>query len=166
MHTEISPWIERISPYRLAIAAGLVFLALAVALGWVAWRWGVAEDRMALMQEQAEAGFLQAPSSTRAVRVDLRAPAAVTVGGRGFPERVDLRVNARTDRYSRFRLSLLRDDGTLLLHADQLVRDSNMDLRLSFNTSLLPAGRYVLRVEGYGRGARLERLGEAPFVAG
>ena len=166
MHTEISPWIERLSPYRLAIAAGVLFAALAVALAWVAWRWGVAEDRMALMQEQAEAGFLQAPSSTRAVRVDLRAPGTVAVGGRGFPERVDLRVNARTDRYSRFRLSLLRDDGTLLLHADQLVRDSNLDLRLSFNTSLLPAGRYVLRVEGYGRGARLEPLGEARVIAG
>ncbi len=58
-------------------------------------------------------------------------------------------------------MSLLREDGTLLLHADQLVRDSNQDLRLAFNTSLLPAGRYVLRVEGYGRGGKLERFGEA-----
>jgi hypothetical protein len=82
MHTEISPFIERLSPYRLAIAAGGVFLLLLVALGWVAWRWGVAEDRMALMQKQAEAGFLQAPSSTRPVRVDLRAGGAVAVGGR------------------------------------------------------------------------------------
>ena len=114
MHTEISPWIERLSPYRLAIAAGGAFLLLLVALGWVAWRWGVAEDRMALMQKQAEAGFLQAPSSTRTVRVDLRAPGAVSVGGRDFPERVDLRLNARTDRFARFRVSLLREDGTLL----------------------------------------------------
>ena len=161
MHTEISPWIERLSPYRLAIAAGGAFLLLLVALGWVAWRWGVAEDRMALMQKQAEAGFLQAPSSTRTVRVDLRAAGAVAVGGRDFPERIDLRLNARTDRYARFRVSLLRADGTLLLHADQLVRDSNQDLRLSLNTSLLPAGRYVLRVEGYGRGGKLEPFAEA-----
>ena len=161
MHTEISPWIERLSPYRLAIAAGGAFLLLLVALGWVAWRWGVAEDRMALMQKQAEAGFLQAPSSTRTVRVDLRAPGAVSVGGRDFPERVDLRLNARTDRFARFRVSLLREDGTLLLHAEQLVRDSNQDLRLSLNTSLLPAGRYVLRVDGYGRGGKLEPFAEA-----
>jgi hypothetical protein len=120
---------------------------------------------MELLQKQAEAGFLQAPSSTRAVRVDLRAPATISVGGRDFPERIDLKVNARTDRYARFRVSLLRDDGTLLLHADQLVRDSNMDLRLSFNTSLLPAGPYLLRVEGYARGNRLEKIGEARVVA-
>ncbi len=51
---------------------------------------------MELMQKQAEAGFLQAPSSTRSVRVDLRAPGTVAVGGRDFPERIDLRLNART----------------------------------------------------------------------
>ena len=60
----------------------------------------------------------------------------------------------------------LREDGTLLLHADQLVRDSNQDLRLAFNTSLLPAGGYVIRVEGYGRGGKLERFAEATLVAG
>ena len=165
MHTEISPWIERLSPYRLAIAVGSAILVLLVALAWVAWRWGVAEDRMTLMQKQAEAGFLQAPSSTRSVSVDLRASGAVAVGGRGFPERIDLRLNARTNRYARFRVSLLREDGTLLLHAEQLVRDSNQDLRLSLNSSLLPAGRYALRVEGYGRGGTLEPYAEAVLVA-
>ncbi len=163
MHTEISPWIERLSPYRLAIAVAGAILVLLVALIWVAWRWSVAEDRMELMHRQAEAGFLQAPSSTRAVRLDLRAPGVVSVGGRDFPERVDLRMNARTGRYARFRVSLLREDGTLLLHADQLVRDSNHDLRLSLNTSILPAGRYVVRVEGYGGAGRLVPFAEVPI---
>ena len=49
MHTEISPWIERIKPHRLTIGIGAAMLLLAVALAWVAWRWGVAEDRMELM---------------------------------------------------------------------------------------------------------------------
>ena len=165
MHIEISPWIERLSPHRLAIALGGVILVLVAMLAWVAWRWTVAEDRMEFVQKQAEAGFLQAPSSTRSVRVDLRAPGTVAVGGRDFPERIDLRLNARTTRYARFRVSLLREDGTLLLHADQLLRDSNMDLRLSFNSSLLPAGPYVLRVEGYARSGKLERVGEVRVVA-
>ena len=165
MHTEISPWIERLSPYRLYIAAAGLILVLLVALAWVAWRWGITEDRMELMQQRAAAGFLQAPSSTRPVRIDLRASATVAVGGREFPERIDLRLNARSERYARFRVSFLREDGTLLLHADQLVRDSNQDLRLSFNTSLLPAGRYLLRVEGYGRGGKLEHFAEARLVA-
>jgi hypothetical protein len=165
MHTEISPWIEKLSPYRLVIAIGAAFLVLLVALAWVSWRWSVAEGRMELMQQQAAAGFLQAPSSNRTVRVDLLNPSRVGVGGNEFPERVDLFLNARTKLYSRFRVSLMRDDGTLIVHADQLVRDSNMDLRFSLNTSILPAGHYVLRVEGYGRGGRLERFGEARITA-
>lgn len=165
MHTEISPWIERIKPHRLAIGIGSAMLLLAVALAWVAWRWGVAEDRMELMQKQAEAGFLQAPSTNRTVRIDLRAPRVVSIGGGDFPERVDFLVNARTPRYARFRVSLLRDDGALLLHADQMVRDSNLDLRLSVNTSMLPAGAYLLRVEGYARGGKLERFADARLVA-
>jgi hypothetical protein len=160
MPTEISPWIERLRPHRLAIGVVLLVFALAVALAWVAWRWGVAEDRMAMLQKQAEAGFLQAPTSSRTVRIDLRAPGTVSVGGGQFPERIDLRINARSERYARFRASLARDDGTLLFHADQLVRDSNQDLRLSINTSILPQGGYALRFEGYGRGGKLERFAE------
>jgi hypothetical protein len=161
MPTEISPWIERLKPHRLAIGVGVLLVALAVALAWVAWRWGVAEDRMAMLQAKADAGFLQAPTSSRTVRIDLRAPGTVSVGGGEFPERIDLRVNARSGRYARFRASLVRDDGTLLFHADQLVRDSNQDLRLSLNTSILPQGDYELRIEGYGRGGKLERFAEA-----
>src|SRR5262245_10164614 len=161
MHTEISPWVEKLSPYRLVIAAGAALVLLLGAIGWLAYRWSIAEDRMALLQKQAEVGFLQAPSTSRTLRIDLRAPRPVSVGGAGFPERIDLLVNARTDRYARFRMSLLRDDGTLIVHADQLVRDSNNDLRLSFNSSILPAGAYRVRVEGYARGGALEFMAEA-----
>ena len=160
MHTEISPWVEKLKPHRLAIGAVALLVVLLVALIWVAWRWGVAEDRMEIMQRQAEAGFLQAPSSNRTVRVDLRAARAISIGGGEFPERIDVLFNARTKQYARFRMSLLRNDGTLLVHADQMVRDSNYDLRLSFNTSMLPAGEYVLRVDGYARGGKLERFAE------
>ncbi len=166
MHTEISPWIEKLSPYRLIIGLGAVFLALLFAAAYVGWRWSIAEDRMAMMQQQAASGFLQAPSSSRTVRVDLRSPVQVALGGRGFPERIDFLLNARSPRYAKFRVSLLRDDGTLLVHADQVLRDSNMDLRFSLNSSILPPGHYRLRVEGYARGNRLERFGEARLSAG
>lgn len=167
MHTEISPWVEKLKPHRFTIGIGAAVLVLLVALIWVAWRWGVAEDRMEMLEKQAAAGFLQAPSSNRLVRIDLRTPRVVAIGGGEFPERIDLLMNARTKQYARFRVSLLRDDGTLLVHADQMVRDSNFDLRISFNTSILPAGEYLIRVEGYGRGSKFERFAEARLqVAG
>ncbi|HEU0225600.1 MAG TPA: hypothetical protein VFR29_09205 [Steroidobacteraceae bacterium] len=54
-----------------------------------------------------------------------------------------------------------------MLHADRMVRDSNSDLRLSFNTSLLPAGRYRIRIEGYTRRGELEAFAETAMqVAG
>lgn len=164
MPTEISPWIERLRPHRLAIAIGTLLAVLAIALAWVAWRWGVAEDRMAMLQAQADAGFLQAPSSNRTVRIDLRNPGTATIGGGKFPERVDFLLNARSDRYARFRVSLLREDGTLVLHGDQMVRDSNLDLRFSLNTSVLPQGGYVLRVEGVARGGKLEQFAQASLI--
>src|SRR5262245_22696126 len=165
MHTEISPWVEKLSPYRMVIAAGAVLVLLLGAIIWLAYRWSIADDRLALLQKQAEAGFLQAPSTSHTVRIDLRAPRAVSVGGVGFPERVDLLVNARTDRYARFRMSLLRDDGTLIVHADQMLRDSNNDLRLSFNSSILPAGTYRIRVEGYLPAGATQFMAEAPLTS-
>ena len=161
MPTEISPWVNRFKEHRLVVGAATALLVLVVALIWVAWRWGVAEDRMEMLEAKAAAGFLQAPSSTRSLRVDLRAPRLVSIDGGGFPQRIDLLVNARTRQYARFRVSLVRADGTLLFHGDQMVRDSNYDLRLSFNTSMLPDGRYEIRVEGYARGGKMERFGEA-----
>ena len=161
MHTEISPWLEKLQRHKVVVAASAALLILAISLAWVAWRWGVAEDRMAFLEQQAARGFLAPPSSNRGIRIDPRSARPVTIGGGEFPERIDLRFNASTRRYARFRMSLLRDDGTLLFHADQLVRDSNYDLRFSFNTSMLAAGRYLVRVEGYARGGRRERFAEA-----
>ena len=163
MPTEIAPWIERFRLHRLAIGTAALVLALTIALVWVAWRWGIAEDRMAMLQQQAEAGFLQAPSSSRIVHIDPRAPRPIAVSRGDFPERIDLRFNARTNRHARFRMSLVRNDGTLLVHADQVVRDSNYDLRLSFNTSILPAGGYLVTVEGYARAGQLEPFAEVPI---
>ena len=163
MPTEISPWIERLKQHKVVIGTTTALVVLVVALVWVAWRWGVAEDRMEMLEAKAAAGFLQAPSSTRNLRIDLRSPRLVALDGGGFPQRIDLLLNARTKQYARFRVSLVRADGTLLVHADQMVRDSNDDLRLSFNTSMLPDGRYEIRVEGYARGGRMERFAEAPL---
>jgi hypothetical protein len=112
-------------------------------------------------------GFLQAPSSTRSVRIDPRQSRVVGVGGGDLPQRIDLMIAAVTTSYDRFRISIMRDDGTLVLHADRMVRDSNSDLRLSFNTSLLPAGRYRLKIDGYSRRGELEPFEEASLqVAG
>ena len=161
MQTQVPAWLEKLQqPKVLAGDAGLV-LMLVIALMWVVWRWGIAEERFEMMEKKAAEGFLQAPSSTRTVRIDPRNGQLVSVNSGGFPQRIDLFIAVRTDRFERFRVSLVRDDGTLVLHADRMVRDSNNDLRLSINTSILPDGKYLIRVEGYTRGGEMERFAEA-----
>lgn len=160
-------WLERLQePKALAGIGGLV-LVLVLVLIWTAWRWGIAEERYQLLEKKAAEGFLVAPSSTRNVRINPRESRAVGIGGTDLPQRVDLLIAAVTSSYDRFRVTLSRDDGTLLLHADRMVRDSNNDLRLSLNTSMLPAGRYRLRIDGYARNGELRPFEEASLhVAG
>ena len=161
MPTEISPWIDRLRPHRLAIGAGVLLVALAVALAWVAWRWGVAEDRMALMQKQADAGL---PAGALIHPLRARGPARPRRGVHRRPQlpRACRLLPERTHRPLRaLSRDLLREEGTVLLRAEQLVRDSNFDLRLSINSSMLPEGAYLLRVEGYGRGGQMQPVAEA-----
>ena len=89
------------------------------------------------------------------MRVDPRTGQLVSVDSGGFPQRIDLLIAARTDRFERFRVSLVRDDGTLVLHADRMVRDSNNDLRLSLNTSILPDGKYLIGLNKLSHGRHL-----------
>jgi hypothetical protein len=147
-------------PGVLAGAAGLVLL-LAIAVCWTAYRWNIAEDRLEMLERQAAEGFIQAPSSTLTVRIDPRAARVAGIDAGGLPRRIDLRISTKTDRYDLFRVSLLRADGTALLHAERLARDSNDDLRVSFNSTLLPNGRYRIRIEGHTWRGDLQRVAEA-----
>jgi hypothetical protein len=161
MRVENSLWIEKLrQPSVLMGGLGLILL-LVLALIFVFWRWDITQDRFEMLEKQAAVGFIQAPSSTRTVKVDPRVSRQIGIDGGGLPQRIDLLINARSGRYHQFRVSLLRDDGTLILHADRMVRDSNYDLRLSFNTSVLPNGQYRIRIEGYARNHELEKFDEA-----
>ncbi len=164
MRAEFHPWIEKLQqPPVLVAGIGLIAFLL-LALLFVSWRWGIAADRLEMLQKRAAEGFLQAPSSTRTIRVDPRETRRISIDGGGFPQRIDLLVNARSENYQRFRVSLLRDDGTLILHADRMIRDSNNDLRLSFNTSVLPNGQYRVRVEGQARNGDMVHFAEAQML--
>lgn len=160
MQVELPPWMEKMQqPKALAAGAGLI-LVLVLALIFTAWRWGIAGDRYELLEKRVGEGFLQAPSSTRTVRINARDSGLIGIDGGGMPQRIDLVIGVQTDRYDRFRVSLVRDDGTLLFHADRLIRDSNSELKLSLNSSMLPNGRYRIRIEGYPRTGEMQRFAE------
>ena len=167
MPPEVPSWIERLQQPRVMAGAAGLLVVLVLGLAWTAWRWGITADRYEMLERRAAEGFIQAPSSTRSIRIDPRQSRVIGIDGGGFPQRVDLMIAAVTSNYDRFRVSLMRDDGTLLMHVDRMTRDSNSDLRLSLNTSLLPNGRYRLKIDGYTRRGDLEPFEEATLqVAG
>lgn len=157
-------WVQQLQQPRVLFAGLGAILVLLLAVLWLAWRLGVAGDRYEMLEAKAGEGFLQPPSSTRTITLDGRDRRRATIDGGGFPQRIDLLINAPSKRYSHYRVSLVRADGTLVLHADRMIRDSNYDLRLSFNTSALPNGEYRVRAEGYARNGKPEPVVDAAIV--
>jgi len=135
-------WQDR----RVALGAAVAIAVLALASVWLAHRASIARERMALLEAQAEEGFLLPPSTARTVRV--RMGSGVTLGG-GRPERVDLRIDARSNTYKVFGISIARDDGTAVMRFDRLQRDTNGEIRFALNSTLLPPGAYTIEVEGF-----------------
>lgn len=137
-------WHDR----RIALGAAVTLGILVIACVWLAISAGIARERMAMLDARAEQGFLAPPSTTRTARVSLDSGGNLTLGG-GAPERLEIRIEARSNKFNQFRVAMLRDDGTAVLHFDRLQRDTNGELRFALNSTLLPPGGYTLRVEGF-----------------
>lgn len=138
-------WLQQ---RRTLVALAVVIALLFAALAGMTWSRGVALDRIELLEKQKADGFLAPPSTSRVAQLgDGRTAASLFRGSN--PERVDLHIAAASLKYDLFRVAIVRGDGTWALHADRLARDSNGNLRIALNGSLLPAGRYQLQVEGF-----------------
>ncbi len=166
MNVEFPEWMAKYQQPQVLAGAAALILLLVLALSWTAWRWNIALDRMEMLKAQAAEGFLRPPSSTRTLRIDPRSRSLTGIDARGLPRRIDLVIATNSDRYDRFRLALLRDDDTAILHTERLAPDSNGDLHLSFNSTLLPDGMYRLRIEGYDRRGELQPYAEARLQIG
>jgi len=141
---------------RVAIGAAAAIAVLALACLWLAGSASTARERMALLETQAQEGFLAPPSGTRTLRLPLGGSAAL---GGGAPERVELRIDARSNTYKVFRVSIGRDDGTAVMHFDRLQRDSNGEIRFALNSTLLPPGAYTVEVDGFTWRGETEPMG-------
>jgi hypothetical protein len=161
MNVEFPEWVARYQTPRVLAGGAALILVLVVALAWTGWRWNIALGRMEMMEAQAAVGFLQPPSSTRTLRVDPRAGGLTGIDAGGMAKRIDLTIAVNSSRFDRYRIALSRDDGLAILHTERLAPDSNGNLHLGFNTSLLPDGIYRLRVEGYTRRGKLEKYAES-----
>jgi len=152
------PWWRTPAACFTALGTAAV---LAIALGVVLWRWDMAVDRQRVLEAQAEQRFLAPTSGSETLKIDPQALQRYSVSGAASASRIELHIAMRTLKFNQFRVNLARGDGTFVAQANRLVRDSNGNLRLAFNSSLLPAGDYELRVEGLtwrGEAVPLERV--------
>jgi hypothetical protein len=161
MNVEFPEWLARYQKPQVLAGGAVLILVLVVALAWTAWRWNITLDRMEMMEAQAAVGFLRPPSSTQTLRIDPRAGRLTGIYAGEMAQRIDLAIAVNSGRYDRFRIALTRDDGLAILHTERLAPDSNGNLHLGFNTSLLPDGIYRLRIEGYTRRGELEMYAES-----
>ncbi len=100
------------------------------------------QQQGSLVQPSAESRVTMVPD--RAAGID-RARLLVN---RAEPQLVDLHLDLSHSKYSRFRLVVDKKDQGRALIVNEVLRDSNGELRATFNTSSLSAGSYVLRIEG------------------
>jgi hypothetical protein len=136
------------------VAAGLTAVAVASLLGL----WALSGKFALLRGELEEArlrlrqGALQPPTTQHAVYVAPdRVPGADRARievNRGVPQLIDLHVDlGYTKELQQYRLIVDKQGQGRALILNDLLRDSNGELRLTFNTTGLAAGIYPVRIE-------------------
>ena len=132
----------------LGVAAVLCALACLVLVTKYMLVRGELEDARAV----AKHGALAPPSNIAALRVDPdHAPginrARISVN-HAAPAMIDLKVNMNFTKLKDFKVTLEKQDQGRVLVIEHLAKDSNGDLRISFNTSALSTGSYAIRIDG------------------
>ena len=132
----------------LGVVAVASLLGLMLLFGKISLLRGELEDAKTLARQ----GPLTAPSHIETMSLDPdRAPginrARVSVA-QNSRTLVDLKVSVSFTKLSLYKVTMDKKDQGRALVIDYLGRDSNGDLRLSFNSSGLSPGEYQVRVDG------------------
>jgi hypothetical protein len=144
-----APWWKTIHVLiGLGAIAFLSLLAFWVLLGKYVFLRGELDDTRTLMSR----GSLVQPATTREMRLTPdRAPGigrARIVVSRNAPQLVDLHVDlAYTNKQMEFRMFVDKEDQGRALVLNNLLKDSNGELRMTLNSTGLGAGIYKARIE-------------------
>ncbi len=137
------PWV----PISLAVATLLAIVLTITAYG----ARGRAEARYAQLKREAEQGYLVAPTIPKTFLIPVARPEAraqlYAIGSRAVPTLADLRLDIGYAPASAFTVVIKRDDGTFWSRIDNLLRDSNGQIRLTVNSGAFPAGVYDVDIE-------------------
>jgi hypothetical protein len=137
------PWVPA------SLAAALVLAVVLALVSFEARRSAVAGYTH--LKSQAAIGLLNAPTSTRVLRLKPGRPEEAVptypIGERVAPTLAELRIDLGYTRATLFKVTIKRDDGTYYARLDNQLKDSNGDLRLAFNTGAFATGLYDVELD-------------------
>ncbi len=158
-------WHNAAVPATLA-AIGLI--AIGVALFYVLGKQRVGAQYSEFRTEALQ-GLLAEPIGTATTHVHLTKPGepglmTYTLGSRKAPTFAELRPDVRLLSGHLFSVKIERDDGTFWGRFDNLLRDSNGELRLGVNSGAFAAGSYTMEVRQINLRGDGEVIGLAKLV--
>ena len=142
------PWWK--APY-IPVVLGIVTLLTVLGFWALFGKYVLLRDELEDARARAAQGPLQPPATTSNLLVAPdRTPdlghARITVN-HNAPQLIDLHVDMNYSKSGQFRLVVDKKDQGRALVVNNVTKDSNGELRLSFNTSGLSAGVYNVRIE-------------------
>ena len=140
-------WHNPLVPAALGVLAAV---AIAAAVSLAFGKQHMAGKYQELRAESLE-GVLEEPISTQTTVVHLAKPGepglmTYKIGSRKSPTFAELRPDVRLMSGHLFSAKIERQDGTFWARFDNLLRDSNGELRIGVNSGALAAGSYRLEV--------------------
>lgn len=134
----------------LTLGSGIVAIA---AIACLFWRENSHQDQLKALQAESRSLQVRAADSVRSYRLtpsaNLPASPTLQLGWPDPPQLLDLRFDVSGSQFNTFQISIEKKDEARLLQIRRMARDSNKELRLSWNSSAFGPGEYQLRLEGY-----------------
>ena len=150
------PW--EVKPKRwwetLPFIAGVAALALALAITalLLSSKLGAAQRRVVALNERIVQRPLEPIKSTRTVVIipdrSSHSPSPQLNVESGSGELIDLKLDVSWSRYTQFGVQVERVDQGQVLQLSRLLRNSDGQLRIAFNSSALGPGTYRFAIEG------------------
>jgi hypothetical protein len=142
------PWQKM----NVLIGAAVLVLALLIGIAVLASNYAGEHAKVAELKRQLVTGPLKPPSELRSVLVHPdRVPserAQVSVFGGEHPQLVEMKVDVSFALENAFRVTIDKKDQARVGTIDRVLRDSNGQLKLTFNTSGVTPGLYRFHIEG------------------
>lgn len=134
------------------VIAGALLIAVG-AIGLYVWQANEHDKELKKLRSQLKSVQLQPPGSVQTYRLKPSAslPAAPTLqlGHPNPPQLLDLYLDVSDSPYNTFQITIDKKGEARVLQMRRVARDSNKEIRLSWNSSAFGPGEYQFRLEGY-----------------